>query len=202
MPGVGRPGSRNSEDRNPRQGRWEPGEAADAVRWLARTHHIQPQDVEETVVANHSVVKLQSSWCYEPVSPMQAQMNIEYCVAVALTEGNAGPQQFTSDKIADPGLAELAHKVRFEIDPESEQLYPRAFPGQVAIRQRDGRTVEHYVPGPKGLPENPMALDEIADTFHRLVDPVLGRDRAERLATLIAEMDTVESVQSLTELLR
>jgi hypothetical protein len=35
-----------------------------------------------------------------------------------------------------------------------------------------------------------------------LVDPVLGRDRAERLATLIAEMDTVENVQSLTELLR
>jgi hypothetical protein len=47
-----------------------------------------------------------------------------------------------------------------------------------------------------------MTLDEIADTFHRLVDPVLGRDRAERLATLIAEMDTVENVQSLTELLR
>ena len=33
-----------------------------------------------------------------------------------LTEGNAGPQQCPSDKIADPGLVELAHKVRFEID--------------------------------------------------------------------------------------
>jgi hypothetical protein len=31
---------------------------------------------------------------------------------------------------------------------------------------------------------------------------VLGRERAERLATLIAEMDTVENVQSLTEMLR
>jgi len=174
----------------------------DAVRWLARTHHIQPQDVDEIVVANHSVVKLQTSWWYEPVSPMQAQMNMEYCVAVALTEGNAGPQQFSSDKIADPGLVELAHRVRFEIDPEIEQIYPRAFPGRVAIRLRDGRTVEHYVPGPKGSPENPLTLDEVADKFHLLIDPVLGRHRAERLATLIAELDTVENVQSLMELLR
>ena len=54
----------------------------DAVRWLACTHHIQPQDVDEIVVANHSVVKLQTSWWYEPVSPMQAQMKREYGVAV------------------------------------------------------------------------------------------------------------------------
>jgi len=174
----------------------------DAVRWLARTHHIQPQDVDEIVVANHSVVKLQTSWWYEPVSPMQAQMNMEYCVAVALTDGNAGPQQFTSDKIADSRLVDLAHKVRFEIDPEIEQIYPRAFPGRVAIRLRDGRTVEHYVPGPKGSPENPLTLDEVADKFHLLVDPVLGRERAERLATLIAEIDTLENVQSLTGMLR
>ena len=97
---------------------------------------------------------------------------------------------------------DLAHKVRFEIDPDIEQIYPRAFPGRVAIRLRDGRTVEQYVPGPKGSSENPMTLDEVADKFHLLVDPVLGRERAERLATLVAEMDTVENVQSLTAMLR
>jgi len=47
-----------------------------------------------------------------------------------------------------------------------------------------------------------MTLDEVATKFHLLVDPVLGRERAERLATLIAEMDTLEKVQSLTEMLR
>ena len=75
----------------------------DAVRWLVQQHAIRPQDVEEIVVYNHSVVKLQTSWRYEPISPMQAQMNIEYCVAVALVEGQAGPQQFSSDRIADLG---------------------------------------------------------------------------------------------------
>src|SRR2546428_3919894 len=182
--------------------RGSPHSSMAVVRWRARTHHIQRQEVAEMVVANHSVVKLQTSWWYEPVSPMQAQMNMEYCVAVALTDGNAGPQQFTSDKIADPRLVDLAHKVRFEIDPEIEQIYPRAFPGRVTIRLRDGRTVEQYVPGPKGSPENPMTLDEVAAKFHLLVDPVLGQERAERLATLIAEMDTVENVQSLTAMLR
>ena len=40
------------------------------------------------------------------------------------------------------------------------------------------------------------------DKFHLLVDPVLGRERAARLATLVAEMDTLENVQSLTAMLR
>jgi len=47
-----------------------------------------------------------------------------------------------------------------------------------------------------------MTLDEVAAKFHLLVDPVLGRKRAERLATLVAELDTVENVQSLTAMLR
>lgn len=173
----------------------------DAVRWLAQTHHIRPEDVEEIVVGNHSVVQLQTSWWYEPVSPMQAQMNIEYCVAVALAEGNAGPQQFTSDKIAEPRLVDLAHKVRFEIDPDIEQIYPRAFPGKVAIRLRDGRTVEHYVPGPKGSPQNPMTYEEVTEKFHLLVDPVIGHPQAERLAALVATVEHLDNVQTITELL-
>jgi 2-methylcitrate dehydratase PrpD len=174
----------------------------DAVRWLARQHDIRPDDVEEIVVYNHSVVKLQTSWWYEPVSPMQAQMNIEYCVAVALAEGNAGPQQFSSDKIADPRLVDLAHKVRFEVDAEIERIYPRAFPGKVAIRLRDGSTVQHAVPGPKGSPEQPMSLDEVMEKFHLLVDPVLGPQRARHLAQQVAQIDTLENVQSLAELLQ
>jgi hypothetical protein len=46
-----------------------------------------------------------------------------------------------------------------------------------------------------------MTLDEVADKFHLLVAPVRARERAERLATLIAESDMAESVQSLTALL-
>jgi hypothetical protein len=58
------------------------------------------------------------------------------------------------------------------------------------------------VPGPKGSPENPLTLDEVADKFHLLVDPVLGRQRAERLAALITAIDTLDNVQSLTAMLR
>jgi 2-methylcitrate dehydratase PrpD len=132
---------------------------------------------------------------------MQAQMNIEYCVAVALAEGQAGPQQFSSDRIAAPQLVDLAHKVRFEIDPEIEQIYPRAFPGKVAIRLRDGRTVQHAVPGPKGSPQCPMRLQEVVEKFHQLVDPVLGHASAARLADLVAHIDALDNVQAITALL-
>jgi 2-methylcitrate dehydratase PrpD len=91
--------------------------------------------------------------------------------------------------------------VRFEIDPEIEQIYPRAFPGKVAIRLRDGRTVQHAVPGPKGSPQCPMSLDEVGEKFHQLVDPILGYDRSARLAELVAHIDTLDNVQAITALL-
>ena len=82
---------------------------------------------------------------------------------------------------------------------------PAAARGDLNLRQdcvhRRKRSIR-YVPGPKGSPENPMTLDKVAAKFHLLVDPVLGRERAERLATLVAKMETLENVQHLTAMLR
>ena len=82
-------------------------------------------------------------------------MNIEYCAAVALTDGEAGPGQFTPERIADPDLVALAQRARFTVDPEIEQLYPKTFPAKVAIRTRDGRELNSRVEGPQGLSPEP-----------------------------------------------
>ena len=174
----------------------------DTVRWLAREYQIKADDVEEIIVHNHSVVKLQTSWRYEPVSPMQAQMNMEYCVAVALAEGNVGPDKFTAEKISDEDLIKLAHKVRFEIDPEIEKIYPRTWPGKVDIRLRGGRTVRYEVAGPKGSPENPISMEEVEEKFHSLVDQAIGAEHANRIAREVSRIDQMDSIRPLLECLQ
>ena len=173
----------------------------DAIRDMVHMHQIGPNDVKEIIVYNHSIVKLQTSWRYEPISPMQAQMNMEYCVAVALAEGNVGPDKFRADKIADSKLVELAHKVRFEIDPEIEKIYPRSFPGRVAIRLNDGSTVEHKVSGPKGSPENPITLKEVEEKFFSLVDPIIGHAKANKIVLQVGNIEQMGDMKSLIEVL-
>ena len=174
----------------------------DAVRWLAREYKIDIDDVEEIIVHNHSVVKLQTSWRYEPVSPMQSQMNMEYCVAVGLAEGNVGPDKFTVEKIHDEKIIDLAHKVHFKIDPEIEKIYPKAFPGKVEIRLRDGSSVMHEVAGPKGSPENPISVNEVEEKFHSLVDPIIGDKQADRIAGEVSRIEQMDSIKPLLECLR
>ncbi|MFQ5896123.1 MAG: MmgE/PrpD family protein [Nitrospinota bacterium] len=111
----------------------------DAVRELRARRALRPEEVEEVKVFNSSVVKLQCSWPYQPATPMNAQMNIEFCTALMLREGRADPGGFTPERIADPELVALARRVKFTVDPQIDAIYPSAFPGKVAIRLKGSR---------------------------------------------------------------
>ncbi len=169
----------------------------DAVLALRREHGVTPDDVQEMEIMNHSLVKQQCSWRYEPVSSLRAQMNIEYCAAVALTDGEAGPGQFTPERIADPGLVALARRARFTVDPEIERLYPRTFPARVAIRTRDGRELHSRVEGPKGSPQNPMDFDMVVQKFKQITGGVISPDAQDALVDAALALDYIETMDKL-----
>ena len=169
----------------------------DAVLALRREHGVAPDDVQEMEIMNHSVVKQQCSWRYEPVSSLRAQMNIEYCAAVALTDGEAGPEQFTPERIADPELVALARRAHFTVDPEIEQLYPKTFPARVAIRTRDGRELVSRVAGPKGSPQDPMNFDMVAGKFRQITGGVITPDTQGELIQATSSLDDIEKMGAL-----
>ena len=169
----------------------------DAVLALRREHGVAPDDVQEMEIMNHSVVKQQCSWRYEPVSSLRAQMNIEYCAAVALTDGEAGPGQFTTERIADPELVALARRARFTVDPEIEKLYPKTFPAKVAIRTHDGRELKSRVAGPKGSPQNPMDFDMVAGKFRQITGGVISSDSQDALVEAASNLDEIKTMGAL-----
>lgn len=170
----------------------------DAVLALRREHGLAPDDVREMEIMNHSVVKQQCSWRYAPVSSLRAQMNIEYCAAVALADGEAGPAQFAPERIADPELVALARRARFTVDPEIERLYPQTFPAKVVIRTRDGRELQSRVAGPKGSPQNPMDFDMVAEKFRQITGGLLSPDSQDALIAAVSALDEMETLGDLT----
>ena len=138
------------------------------------------------------VVDVQCGFDYQPSSALNAQMSVRYVVAAALAEGQALPPQFTDQKIADPGLVELARSIELVHDAKLDQIYPGHFAGWVAA-QTGGKWVRVDVLDPTGSPAAPIDARGIAEKF-RGINPQLPVDR-------IAEVTANIEKRSVKELL-
>ncbi len=146
----------------------------DATRALAQTHKIKPQEVAKIRVHNSQVVKLQCGFEYEPMGPLQAQMSLQYCTAISLLDGQVLVDQFREERLSDPKVLDLAHRVEFVLDPEIDAIYPEKFASKVEIVLKDGRSLWLRVDSPKGSPENPMTSEEAAEKFKTLARTAKG----------------------------
>ncbi|MFH1480591.1 MAG: MmgE/PrpD family protein, partial [Pseudomonadota bacterium] len=122
----------------------------DATLLLTKEHLIDPFRIKEIKVYNSRVVHVQCGFEYKPLGVLQAQMSMQYCVARAVLDGRLTMSQFSREKLSDPLVMDLAGRVRFVLDPEIDEIYPRAFPSVVEIVMDDGQRVKVKVAMPKG----------------------------------------------------
>lgn len=125
------------------------------------------------------VVDVQCGFDYAPSSALNAQMSLRYCVAVALTDGQVLPAQFSEQKMRDPALCTLAGRLELVDDPGLDKLYPVHFAGWVAAEVDDhwmqvdildptgsiAKPVDLAAARAKFAANNPqLPVDDIADT--------------------------------------
>lgn len=175
--------------------------AIDAVRHLVRVHKIIPSEIEKIFVKTAKGVKVQCGFEYEPLSVLQAQMSLQYIVAVALLEGKAILEQFSEEKISDPKILELAKRVEIVLDPEIEKVYPEKFANKVEIILNNGKKFEARVDFPTGSPENPMSFDQVVEKFESLTSKVVTKDRINAIIDMVERVEKLDDIQKLTRLL-
>ncbi len=96
-----------------------------------------------------------------PSTAYSAKFSGPYAVAVALTDGAAGLDQFTEARAADPDLRALAARIEHRIDPDNE--YPSNYSGHLRVRLRDGRTLEAAQPHLRGGRHAPLSRDQLIE---------------------------------------
>ena len=175
--------------------------AIDAVRQLIEKHKIIPSEVEKVFVKTASGVKLQCGFEYKPMSVLQAQMSLQYCMAVVLLEGQALLDQFNEGKISDPKILELAKRVEIVLDPEIEKIYPATFANKVEILLNNGKEFEARIDFPSGSPENPMSFDQVVGKFESLANKVVAKDRIDAIIESVGRIDELDDIRKLTRLL-
>ena len=94
-----------------------------------------------------------------------AKMSIPYSVAVALSTGRAGLNEFLPEYIEDDSILALTRKVKVEEDKELTALVPDKRAAIVEITAKNGERYVERVDYPKGEPENPMTTEDIEQKF-------------------------------------
>src|ERR1700738_5480738 len=89
----------------------------DAIRDIRARRPFALDDVDEIVVHGSQVTVDHVGWPYRPEGLTSAQLNLPFCVATLLIEGDVFVDQFKPQAESDRARIALSHKVKVVHDP-------------------------------------------------------------------------------------
>jgi 2-methylcitrate dehydratase PrpD len=137
-----------------------------------------------------------------PATPIGAQMNHCYVVAVTLLDGSPSVQQFSPDRINRDDVWNLLQHIDVYRDPEIEARGEEGRWGtRLTVTFTNGRTEEVEVQYPKGGSQFPLSNDDIIRKYDRLTSLVLDGKVAENLKKAILDVENCPDVSEIFHLL-
>jgi 2-methylcitrate dehydratase PrpD len=132
-----------------------------------------------------------------PGTALEAKFSLEYCIAVALLDGQAQLKQFSADRIQETAVQQLLRKVKYA-HPARMGMGLGDEPCEMQVTLSDGNTYLRKERKPKGTPENPLSREETAQKFMGCVE---GRLSASNAGRAIEQVYNLESVEDITQLM-
>ncbi len=136
----------------------------------------------------------------KPGSMLAAKFSLPFSLATALAHGGATLSAFRDEARADTRIAALAAKVRVAEDPALTALLPALRPARVRLKLKDGRSFEAMAMTNKGDTEDPYGPDDILAKFHEVAAPVVGREKAKRIAAACLGLENESSLGAVAAL--
>lgn len=118
-------------------------------------------------------------------SAVDAQFNMPFGAAVALTTGEATVEQFDNAVEVAAQLDGWIRKVTCYESPRLEAAFPESWQAEVRLRLTDGRVIERYSEAYLGSPNRRASMEQIVAKIAGLTSP----DWAEALRRRVDELD-------------
>jgi 2-methylcitrate dehydratase PrpD len=173
----------------------------EAARRIIEKHRPAVDDIAEIVVGTCDEGTNHAGTIVEPKDVASAQYSTAFSMALRFLKGGNGPKEYVAENLGDPALLALAHKVRMEVDAESERVYPARWMSVVTVVMRDGTRHQERVGSVPGTLENPLSREDLKNKFRALVDGRLSPGRAEALLERIEDVERLDDVAGITNLL-
>ena len=175
--------------------------AIDAALEIAGNHPVAVADIAAITVHTYQVAaKLTGG--KEITSPLSGKMSLPYSVAVALTDGQAGLQQYSAEKLSDPAVRNLMDKIEVAMDARLDSLVPAHRGARVEMVLASGQRHAAEVIDALGEPENPGSQADQLKKFRALAGVVFAEERMEQIIATVQNLEAMADINSLAALLR
>jgi 2-methylcitrate dehydratase PrpD len=174
--------------------------AIDALLELVDEHQIRPDDVSRIEVRVNRLVPNVLTH-HVTRNPLEGKFSLEYSLAVALADGDAGLEQYTHERAADEALVPLMERVEVVVD-ESIPVNLAFFPSDVRIERAGGPTVGRRVDVARGYPSKPLSREQIERKVRGCCSELLGQAGVAELTSNLLDLPNCPDVSSIAKLLR
>jgi 2-methylcitrate dehydratase len=137
---------------------------------------------------------------WDPQTRETADHSLAYLLAAALQDGNITPATFTLERIRDPNLRPLMHKITVRENPEFTRQYPEALRSELEVITTAGERRVEQVSYPKGHRHNPMSDDEVVDKFFGLCQEVLTPQQCQSALDTLWCLEEVQEIGAVMDL--
>ena len=118
-----------------------------------------------------------------------ADHSLPYCVARAIIDRKITTASFSDEKIHDPELKQVIHKIHGEASMEFEAMFPAKQPSRVTVKLKNGESHSVYLEYPKGDPREPMSREDIRNKYLALSAPLLSPERQHEIEQMVFDCE-------------
>ncbi len=158
----------------------------DAIRMMQAKMPFGPDDIESIVVYGSLVTVEHVGWPYTPQGLTSAQLNLPFCVATLLLEGDVFVDQFTDNVVDDAGRIALSKKVMVAEDPAITARgsnYRHMVRVEVALKS--GAKLEQTVKASRGSEQSFATEADIVRKFKNLATHTVSAAKADVIVNLV-----------------
>jgi aconitate decarboxylase len=174
----------------------------DALRELQARRPFGANDIDKIVVHGSQVTMDHVGWKYRPQGLTSAQLNLPFCVATFLLEGDCFVDQFSDDIVADPRRMALAEKVAVRHDDDITALGARfRHKVRVEVHLRNGDCLECTKEAARGSEMNFASAADIIGKFEKLALHALPGARVAELCDAVLGMEKLPDAGRIADLM-
>jgi len=174
----------------------------DALFDAGRKRGLRPNEIKRIDVHVSHAVYHHGWWKLEqPLTPIGAQMNLGYALAVAIVDGGALVHQFAPQRINRDDVWALIPRITAHHDPEIDRGGPMSR-GKTRLRVEftDGEVIETERQASRAILE-PLSNEEIVAKYRHLTNDLIDGNRQAAIERTILSLDRVFDAKQLSDLL-
>jgi 2-methylcitrate dehydratase PrpD len=175
----------------------------DGIRDIRKRRPFTLDELKRIVVHGSKVTADHVGWPYKPEGLTSAQLNLPYCVATLLLEGDVFVDQFTEEAVYDEKRIALSRKVEVVEDPAITARGARfRHMVRVDVHLSDGSVHSETREAPRGSEHSFASADDIVDKFRKLTRGTMPERQQDALVNAMLKLETLADSKELARLLQ